>query len=750
MAADTLRRLRGLGAVPVAALVIGLFVALVLMRDAVENSEELSRAFVPLLFMVLTGLVALAVLVVVNVVKLVRRYRQQAAGSRLTLRIVVLFVLISLLPVGVVYYFSLGFLLRGIDSWFDVEIGRAMQDALALNQASLDLNQRVLSKYTEQLLAGIQDRSSTAIALSLNSLRRQAGAEELTVYGSGGQVLGTANQDPAKLVPSQAEREIQQEIRAGNNYVGLEPGPGDELVVRVLVQDPGGRPMTMQAIFPTSARISELSEGLETAFNRYKELAYLRESLKLSFSLTLSLVLLFGLMAALIAAFHTARRLVAPIADIARGTRAIAAGDYEQQLPLPKHDDELAFLVASFNTMTRRIAQARDAAARSQQAVETQRAYLETVLGRLSSGVITFDDAQRLRTANPAARQILGLTLDGDSPPILPDLEREQPWLSPWTEAVGRHIAGAQDWRAEITLHRAEGRQTLLCRGSALPLTGSAEGGEERGHVVVFDDITTLITAQRDAAWGEVARRLAHEIKNPLTPIQLSAERLRHKLLPKAAEPEAQIVDRATRTIIQQVEAMKSMVNDFSDYARSPQIQSEPFELDRLVKEVMDLYRSAGAGAISVLLGAPKAQVRGDPLRLRQVIHNLVKNALEALEGRGDGRIEVSTSRPDDPDLDLVQLKVVDNGPGFEEEVRDRLFEPYVTGKAKGTGLGLAIVKKIIEEHGGIIAAENTGSGALIRIRLPVWQAGQPNAHASPVQRGMLKGTQDRAPQAQP
>jgi nitrogen fixation/metabolism regulation signal transduction histidine kinase len=631
-----------------------------------------------------------------------------------------------------------------------VEIGRAMQDALALNQASLDLNQRVLSKYTEQLLAGIQDRSATAIALTLNNLRRQAGAEELTVYGVGAQVLGTANQDPTKLVPSPAEREIQQEVRAGNNYVGLEPGPGDELVVRVLVQDPGGRPMTLQAIFPTSARISQLSEGLETAYNRYKELAYLRESLKLSFSLTLSLVLLFGLMAALIAAFHTARRLVAPVADIARGIRAIAEGDYEQQLPLPKHDDELAFLVASFNTMTRRIAQARDAAARSQQAVETQRAYLETVLGRLSSGVIALDDTRRLRTANPAACQILALTLDGEPQPTLMDLERGQPWLTPWTETVSRHIAGGQDWRAEITLHRAEGRQTLLCRGSALPLTEGQEGGEERGHVVVFDDITTLIRAQRDAAWGEVARRLAHEIKNPLTPIQLSAERLRHKLLAKAQGPDAQIIDRATRTITQQVEAMKSMVNDFSDYARSPQIQAEPFELDRLVQEVMDLYKSAGAGAISLRLGAPKAQVRGDPLRLRQVIHNLVKNALEALEGCAEGHIEVSTSRPDDPDLDLVQLQVSDNGPGFDEAVRDRLFEPYVTSKTKGTGLGLAIVKKIIEEHGGIIVAENTGGGALIRIRLPVWQADRAGAPSSQAHQGVRNGTQDRAPQAQP
>ena len=235
MAVDALNKKRILGTVPVAVLMVALFVALVLMTDAIQNSEDLSRAFVPLLFIVLGGLLIMAGLVVVNIVKLLRRYRHQAAGSRLTLRLVVLFGLISLLPVGVVYYFSLGFLLRGIDSWFDVEIGRAMQDALTLNQASLDLNQRVLVKYTEALLSGIQDRSSTAIALNLNSLRRHAGAEELTVFGTTGQVLGTANQDPARLVPSYADREVHQGVRTGKNYVGTESGPGDELVVRLQV-----------------------------------------------------------------------------------------------------------------------------------------------------------------------------------------------------------------------------------------------------------------------------------------------------------------------------------------------------------------------------------------------------------------------------------------------------------------------------------------------------------------------------------
>ncbi|KXX65071.1 sensor histidine kinase [Marichromatium gracile] len=720
MATAAVSRLRGLGlgTLPVAILIAALFVVLVLMRDSVANSEALSRAFVPLLFVVLAGLGVLALLVGFNVVRLVRRYRQQAAGSRLTARIVALFAVLSLLPVGTVYYFSLGFLLRGIDSWFDVEIGQAMEDALVLNQASLDLNQRVLAKYTEQLLVSIEDRSSTAIALSLDSLRRQAGAIELTVYGGNGQVLANASEDPTKLVPNHAEREIQQSVRAGNNYVGLDSVPGADLVVRVLVNDPLGRPMQMQAIFPTSARIGELSDQLEAAYNRYTELAYLRNSLKLSFSLTLSLVLLFSLMAALIVAFHTARRLVAPVADIARASRAIAEGDYGQQIPLPRHDDELAFLVASFNAMSRRIARARDAAERSQQAVETQRNYLETVLGRLSSGVAALDAEHRLRTANPAARAILDLEIAEATAVDLDQIAAHHPWLSPWTDTVRQQVASGQAWRAEVQLQRQEGSQTLMCRGSPLP------GGDDEppGHVVVFDDITSLITAQREAAWGEVARRLAHEIKNPLTPIQLSAERLRHKLLRKAEEADARVIDRATHTIIQQVEAMKAMVNDFSDYARSPQLRPEPLVFDRLVREVLDLYRSAGAGALQVALGADEHQINGDALRLRQVLHNLIKNAQEALEGNPDGRIRVVTGVRETGEQHGVWLEISDNGPGFEPHLMERLFEPYVTTKAKGTGLGLAIVKRIIEEHGGIIVVENTGSGARIEIRLPVWQ----------------------------
>jgi len=719
MALATLKRLRYPGMLPVAALMIVLFVALDLMSGAVQNSEELSRTFLPLLSLVLLGLLVLAVMVVVNVVKLVRHYRRQTAGSRLTGRILIRFVLLSLLPVAVVYYYSLGFLLHGIDSWFDVEIDRAMKDAIALNQASLDLNQRVLLKYSEQLLASLEDSATTAPALSLETLRRQAGALEVLLLGPGGQVRGYANEDPTQLVPDHPHREILQRVRSGTNYVGLETRAGGDLVVRVLIADPIDHSPKLQLVFPTSEHISGLSQRLEDAYNRYAELAYLRQSLKLSFSVTLSLVLGFGLMAALITAFHTARRLVAPVADIARGTRAVAAGDYEQQLPVPRHDDELTFLVTSFNTMTQRIAQARDTADRSQQAVEAQRAYLETVLGRLSSGVVSIGPAQRLRTTNPAASHILGLSPDEMREQNLAGLTRRHPQVSRWVETVQEHLDDPDEWRTEITLFGGEGRQVLLCRGSSL----LRPNGNQYGHVVVFDDITTLITAQRDAAWGEVARRLAHEIKNPLTPIQLFAERLRHKLLPKLRDRDAGIVDRATHTIIAQVEAMKGMVNDFSSYARTPKMEVEPLCLDTLVSEVMDLYRAAGSGShLALRLEAPGARIMGDPRRLRQVIHNLVKNAQEAVEGRAEPRILVATSQVEQAEQYSVELWVQDNGGGIAETLLGTIFDPYVTTKAKGTGLGLAIVKKIIEEHGGIIWVENADAGARLTARLPLWQ----------------------------
>ncbi|MEN8166992.1 MAG: ATP-binding protein [Pseudomonadota bacterium] len=715
MASRAVRRLR-FGGISVVLLLILLLVSLHLMSSAVQNSAELSRYFVPLLLVNLVGMFILIALISFNTIRLIRQYLRHRAGSRLTVRMVIIFILISLAPVGVVYYYSFSFMQGGIDSWFDVKIDQAMEDARELGQASLDLNQRVWLKYTEQLLQSIDDTSETALSLTIAALRQQSGALELSLVELGGQIIAYSNAVATELVPAKPDDFILQQLRDDQSYVGL-IRENDELMVRVAVPDRLGRQFALLGIYPSSERVSLFSDKLELAYNRYKELSYLRQSLKRNFSLTLFLVLMFGVLSAVWVAFFSARRMVAPITNIAEGTRAVAEGDYDRQLPVPRRGDELAFLVASFNAMTRRIAQARDQANRSQREVEGQRAYLEAVLGRLSSGVLTFDATHKLRTANPAAEKILGVELKQMTDIPLQSLALKSTVLRQFVDALREPLLqNRQEWLGELTLYGGGGRKVLICRA-----TPFAQPNGRKGHIVLLDDVTALISAQRDAAWGEVARRLAHEIKNPLTPIQLSAERLRRKYLTTMPEKEAEVLERATHTIVQQVEAMKSMVNDFSEYARPPKVEFKALEADSLIDEVVDLYRGVDSSAsFRAELHAKGARVEVDPLRIRQMVHNLVKNAQEAVAGQPDGALSVTTQGVTHDDRPFYELRVQDNGPGFNEAMMQHLFEPYVTNKPKGTGLGLAIVKKIVEEHGGNIWAENSPHGACMIIQLPI------------------------------
>ena len=712
------------GAVAVVVLLAVLLAALHMISSAVQDSESLSLWFVPLLLVTVTGLVILALLVAYNLYRLAREYRSEVAGSRLTGRMVVLFTLLSLAPVTVVYYYSLQFLLRGIDTWFDVSIESAMEDALQLGRASLDLHKRELLRRTERLIYELEDSSTPALALSVGELRIETDATELALIDKAGNVLASSNIDPGMLVPDLPESAIIQQGQSGKNYVGMAPvGTAGHLHVRCLVSDPLGRGFMLQALYPVSETISGLSVRVQDAYVTFRERIYLRDSIKFSFSLALSLVLLVSLFAAVWAAFFTARRMVAPIANIAAGTRAVAEGDYDKQLPVPKAHDELSFLVASFNAMTRRVAQARNAADSSRRELQTQHAYLETVLGGLSTGVMALDDLGQIQTANRAANQILRVSADDYLGQYLGVMAEISAPLLPFVEAV---IAGLErprrTWSQEVNLFRAEGRQVLLCRRSPLV---AEDDGTARGQVLVFDDVTELVKAQRDSAWGEVARRLAHEIKNPLTPIQLSADRMRRKLLSRLVDDEAKLLDRATQTIVQQVEAMKTMVNEFSDYAKPSNIELEPIELDVYVAGVAELYRDVSP-RVCLEQGASDTYIEADPVRLRQVLHNLVKNAQEAVADRKDGLVTVRTKSVRGPDARYAQISVEDNGPGFGAEVIGRVFDPYVTTKSKGTGLGLAIVKKIVEEHGGQIAADNLSQGgARVSVRLPACEDSQ-------------------------
>jgi PAS domain S-box-containing protein len=713
-------RSRKAGLIAVVALLVLLLGTLVVLSDATQNSARFGELYSLLLLVNAIGLLVLGTIIGFQIYRLIAQLRARTAGARLTLRLAALFIALSVIPVSVVYYFSLDFLKRGIDSWFDVRVEDALQDALDLSRASLDLRMREALRQTQQMALELDNVSPGLAAVALNDLRSAADADEMTLLEGPGSVIASAGVD-ASIVPDRPEDAILQQVRQGRSYVGLTPGQYRGLQVRAVVPVSDGSTVlteqrVLQVLYPVGERFNTLAESVQAAFDTYRQLSYLRGPLKASFILTLSLVLAASLLTAVWAAVQSARTFVAPVKDLAEGTLAVSRGRYDQRLPVPSND-ELGFLVMSFNQMTRNLANARDQATRSQRLLERQRAYLETVLGSLSSGVLTLRHDGRLRTANVAAGHILGVVRQELLDRAPADIAATRPQLEPFCELIeARTHAGEEEWQGEVTLFGSGGRQVLICRGSTL-----ADDRGLSGQVVVFDDITTLVRAQRDAAWGEVARRLAHEIKNPLTPIQLAAERLRHKYLRQMDAEEGRVLDRGTHTIIQHVQALKEMVDAFSEYARPPKIRLRCLDLNALVTEIAYLYRDTSHGpVVRCELDPTTPSIEADTVRIRQLLHNLVKNAVEALDGRDEGEVVLGTSVSDRDGGQAVTLYIDDNGPGFPSDAGSDIFEPYVTNKLKGTGLGLAIVKKIVEEHGGLIHAERSPSGgARVVIRLP-------------------------------
>jgi len=706
---------------PVVGLAVLMLISLKLMSDATESSASFGQIYSLLLLANIFGLVVLAALIAVNLYDLLRRLRYGVAGSRLTARMVVMFVILAVTPVLLVYYFSLQFLHRGIESWFDVRVEKALDDALELSRTALGMRMGEVRRETELMASKLVGVSDDLAALHLDELHQHSSPSELTLLSAQGHIIASSTVDTTTILPNQPSDTVLLHVRRSGSYIGLDPLTNAGLQIRVVVTVPELAPMgesrVLQALFPVTERMDQLAGSVQSAFAHYRELAYLRQPLKNTFTLTLSMVLLLSLLSAVWAAFFSARRLAAPILDLAEGTRAVAQGDYETQLPAMGRD-EMGFLVQSFNEMTRKLAGARDTARRSQRELEEQHTYLEAVLARLSSGVVTFDHEHRLHTSNDAANQILGVNLGNQIGRRPTEITEHYPSLTALTDAFQRHLGrSAADWREEVRLFGPGGRQELMCRGTQL--TGTAYA--RPGHVIVFDDVTALIQAQKDAAWSEVARRLAHEIKNPLTPIRLSAERLRHKYLRKMEEKDREVLDRLTHTIVQQVESMKEMVDAFSSYARSPRMEPQRTDANRLVTEVLDLYRYNKQGIrVESRLDSDLPPMEADPGRMRQILHNLIKNALEAPETERPRMVTVSTQCVHGHHGRYVEICVEDNGQGFPPDILEQVFDPYVTTKTRGSGLGLAIVKKIVDEHAGMVSAENKPDhGAKVRLRFP-------------------------------
>ena len=736
-------------------------ILLFLLASASDNSGFFDRYYSWLLGLNVAIVVALVVLVAVSLFRLYLRFKSGKFGSKLMTRLVLVFAGIGVLPGLVIFLVSVQFVSHSIESWFNVRVEAALESGINLGRAGLDAavaDLDVLARRTVQQLADQPYGGEPAMLARL--VKGTPGMENAMIVDADGGLIVSARARQsgnlsvdlptsamlakAKTEPSYGAPEGGSELR--NDMTDAPVNPQDSansLRLRVLIAIPdheqanGTRlaPRYLQLIRQAPAMLASNGETIRTAYSEYKERYVARVGLRKMYIETLTLTLLLTVFGAIAAAFLIASDLAQPLLLLAEGTRAVAEGDLSPR-PIVATSDELGTLTQSFNIMTRQLSDARSAVERNRAALQNAKAYLESVLANMSAGVMVLDAEFRVVTCNESVERILqqaGVTMIGQP---LSELEGLQEFgaaivnafsAQSAQSAAGRNLQRLH-WQRQIEIPRRavsteDNDLTLLTRGSRLPL----ESGS--GYIVVFDDISDVISAQRSIAWGEVARRLAHEIKNPLTPIQLSAERLQMKLEPKLAGSDVELLNKGTTTIVNQVAAMKRMVDDFRDYARTPPAVLQPLDLNALIEEILHLYLGGGDDIIQPQLAPGLPLVMGDETQLRQVIHNLLQNAQDAMAelapGHAAPRIAVVTEAihyqgTDGAAHTAVRLAISDNGPGFAPKILARAFEPYVTSKARGTGLGLAMVKKIIDEHGGRIDIQNhvDRSGASILILL--------------------------------
>ena len=720
----------------------GVSILLFLLASASENSAFFDSHYPELLILNAVIAVALLALVSLLLARLWRGFRRREFGSRLMARLVFLFALIGILPGAVIYTVSVQFVSRSIESWFDVRVESALAAGLTLGRTALEASLTDLSAKARSMALELSELSESAQVTQLSRLRDQSQMQEATIVTSSGQIVVSVGTQFGSLVPDLPPASVLQQARMTRAYAAIEDDPavGSEGALRLravvlIPQSSGALALQKEARFlqllqAVPAELATNAEALRAAYSEYQERAVSRTGLRKIYIVTLTLTLLLAIFGAIAASFLIAGSLAEPLLVLAEGTKAVAEGNLSPR-PIVATSDELGTLTQSFNIMTRQLSDARATVERNRAALENAKAYLESVLANMSAGVMVLDGQLCLVSCNESVERIL----QHDFGPYIGKPLGEIAGLQPFAEAVmgafsEQNVRNAGDnsgthWQKQIEIPRNPeidpGHDlTLLARGSYLPVSGGV------GHIVVFDDISDVISAQRSIAWGEVARRLAHEIKNPLTPIQLSAERLQMKLEPKLESADAAMLARSTGTIVNQVAAMKRMVDDFRDYAKMPAAVPVTLDLNALIEEILHLYiADVERGVIHKQLQANLPAVMGDPTQMRQVIHNLLQNALDAAADRPEPQVEVQTEtvryqHSDGKERIAVRLCVTDNGPGFSPKVLARAFEPYVTSKPRGTGLGLAVVKKIVDEHAGRVDIRNRANegGAKVSILL--------------------------------
>lgn len=709
---------------PVALTAILLGISLSILNWSTSNPEMSDGIIGWLAPLNIAILLILSFLILFNLYQAITRLRTQQAGSRFTLRLMMAFSILTIIPVLVVTYFSMNFLGDRIDNWFNVKIEGALDDSLELARSSLNVRMRQHLYDVEKVARELTVTDELDYANKIESRMRQLGAYEMMLLGKNSRVLVYSgdNQEIGTVIPHFPADEVMRSLASRGYMNRLEYVDSASLYSRVAItlrSNSSGETMVLTALFPFSDREQRLSNNVQEARNEYHNINYQRGFIKQSFRLTLFLIMVLSILFSVWAAFVYSRRLTNPVRKLLEGTLAVASGNLQKKLPVSDKDD-FSLLARSFNTMTTRLSHARHESEQSQQQVQRQHDYLNVVLDHLTSGVITIDDKQVIRRINGAAEHVLQIPLSDFINRSLSDVGKGYDALEPLLQAVSPHLERHEkEWQCEMGLMLATGRRMLVCRGTALPqlIDGSA------GHVLVLEDITDVVQAEHEAAWSEVARRLAHEIKNPLTPIRLSAERLQHRLRPELSEQSADLLQRMSHTIINQVDNLKGMVDAFSEYARAPALQLQSVDLNALASDVAELYMVNDQGVAVLVETSDIPRLYLDSGRIRQLVVNLIKNAFEAFTVESEvRRVTIATKIIEGQRGALeVELRIMDTGPGIPPDILPKLFDPYVSNKQKGSGLGLAIVKKIVEEHSArVVARNNEAAGAAISIYFPL------------------------------
>ena len=642
---------------------------------------------------------------------LLRHNRHNMLGSRLTRRLALMFTLIAVLPGLFLFGVSAQFISYSINSWFGNDTAQALESSLTLSKSALDNTLDNTIEQAASLQVEIISRTSMG-GTAAEALRLSSETARFSQVGLYNPADGTTEliSNPAALPPPPAEKEVAEELQRHGSSRSVTNING-KLYAQGWLALPAAQEKGKALFFrrPIPDNVARDAELIENARSKYAELTYAKQGLQTFFLITLLAAALLSIMLALVIALYFARRFIEPILSLAEGAKAVAQGDFSQPRPVYRNA-ELGQLTRLFNHMTEQLAIAREAEELNRIRQEAARHYLETVLESLTAGVITLDETGRLKTLNRSAENILGLPLSELSGSNWHDWPQSVPQYLLLTELFQTILATEHTGKPVQTAYTG-GDEARILLAKATPLPADNGGGT----VLVFDDITLLVRAQKEAAWGEVAKRLAHEIRNPLTPIQLSAERLAWKLQDKLGEQDAQILARSTDTIIKQVAAMKEMVEAFRNYARAPSLKLEKQDLNKIIEEVLLLYE-AGACTFDAVFSNIPAVMYADATAMRQVLHNIFKNAAEAAEEAAQPEVHIHTANADGQ----ITLTVTNNGKSFGKDMLANAFEPYVTDKPTGTGLGLPVVKKIVEEHGGRIALSNPAEGgACVKITLP-------------------------------